>query len=111
MIEEIRSILAKLRSDYVAQCSLDVNDPETPITERDIVTELCGRLKVFCRSRGYQVHCELKPAPDENVGPEEMKRLARVDVGILTNRGQASWLSEAKKLQGKYRKGSIRRSI
>lgn len=103
----IKSILAELRSEYAAQCPLDVDDPEAPVTERDIVAEIRHRLKAFCHSRGYQVHCEIKPAPDDNIGPDQMRKLPRVDVVVLANKNHASWLSAAKSLQDKYVKGSI----
>ena len=103
----IRGILEELRSEYAACCPLDVDDPEAPITERDIVAEILNRLRAFCRSKGYQVHCEIKPAPDSSIGPERMRKLPRVDVVVLTNKNSASWLSAAKILQNKYDKGSI----
>lgn len=103
----IRSILEELRSEYAACCPLDVDDPEAPITERDIVTEIRNRLIAFCRTRGYQVHCEVKPAPDSGIGPERMRRLPRVDVVVLSDKNSVSWLAAAKSLQNKYDKGSI----
>lgn len=103
----IRDILEELKAEYAAQCPLDLDDPEAPITERDIVAEIRQRLKTFCASNGYQVHCEIKPAPDENISPRDMKRLPRIDVVILANTNHASWMSAAKTLQGKYRRGSI----
>lgn len=103
----IRSILEELRSEYVASCPLDVDDPQAPITERDIVAEIRNRLKAFCQSRGYQVHCEVKPAPDNGIGPERMRTLPRVDVVVLSDKNSVSWLAAAKSLQNKYDKGSI----
>jgi hypothetical protein len=103
----IKNILDELRSEYAACCPLDVDDPEVPITERDIVAEIRSRLKAFCRSRGYQVHCEVKPAPDSGIGPERMRTLPRVDVVVLCNKNSVSWLAAAKNLQNKYKKGSI----
>jgi hypothetical protein len=103
----IRGILEELKSEYASSCPLDVEDPEAPVTERDIVAEIRDRLKTFCRSRGYQVHCEIKPAPDGSIGPEFMRKLPRVDVVILANCGSSSWLATAKSLQDKYDKGSV----
>ena len=103
----IRSILEELRSEYEDCCSLDVDDPQAPITERDIVAEIRDRLKAFCRSNGYQVHCEVKPAPDSGAGPERMRTLPRIDVVVLSDKNSVSWLAAAKTLQNKYHKGSI----
>ena len=103
----VRSVLTELRSLYAARCGVDVDDPETQITERDIVADIRHSLMAFCASNGYQVHCEIRPADDENIEPDEMKRLPRIDVVVLRDRKDASWLPAAKKLQGKYRKGSI----
>ena len=103
----VRSVLTELRSLYAASCGVDVDDPETQITERDIVADIRHSLMAFCASNGYQVHCEIRPADDENIDPDEMKRLPRIDVVVLRDRKNASWLDAAKKLHGKYRKGSI----
>lgn len=103
----IRGILEELRSEYANCCPLDVDDPEALITERDIVAEIRERLKAFCRSRGYQVHCEIKPARDSGIGPERMRTLPRVDVVVLRDKNSLSWLAVAKTLQNKYGKGSI----
>ncbi len=103
----VRSVLTELRSLYAASCGVDVDDPETQITERDIVADIRHSLMAFCASNSYQVHCEIRPADDENIEPDEMKRLPRIDVVVLRDRKDASWLAVAKKLHGKYRKGSI----
>ena len=101
----IRDILEKLRSEYANSCPFDVDDPEVPITERDIVAEIRERLKAFCRSRGYQVHCEVKPAPDSSISRDRMRTLPRIDVVVLSDKNSVSWLAEAKNLQNKYDKG------
>jgi hypothetical protein len=103
----LKSILAELRLDYISLCDSDLCDQQAPITERDIVAEIYCRLKVFCKSRGLNVHCEIKPASNENVNTTEMKELPRIDVGILSNINGKSWLLAAKKLQNKYKKGLI----
>ena len=103
----VRNILTQLKSLYAAGCSLDVDDPATQITERDIVADIRHSLMAFCASNGYHVHCEIRPAIDENVEPDEMKKLPRIDVVVLRDRKDVSWLATAKKLQDKYRKGSI----
>ncbi len=105
--QRIKDILEELKSEYAGCCALDVDDPEAPVTERDIVAEIRNKLKRFCHSRGYQVHCEIKPAPSSNIGPEEMRKLCRVDVAVLSNKNSICWLSAAKNLQDKYHKGSI----
>lgn len=105
--ESIRGILEELRVEYAKQCPFDMDDPSAPITERDIVAEIRQRLKPFCFSKGYHVHCEIKPATDENISTKEMKTLPRIDVVILSNKKHATWISAAKTLQDKYHRGSI----
>ena len=88
-------------------CHLDVIDQRVPITERDIVAEIYRRLKEFYNNKKLSVHCEIKPAPNDNTKPEELRRLPRIDVGIITNTNGRAWISSAKKLQEQYKKGFI----
>jgi hypothetical protein len=103
----VKNILTKIKSRYAAGCSLDVNDPDIQITERDIVADIRHSLTAFCTSNGYHVHCEIRPASDETIEPDEMKKLPRIDVVVLQDRKGDSWLAAAKKLQDKYQKSSI----
>ncbi len=103
----VENVLLLLRDLYAARCDSDAKDPAIPITERDIVADLRHSLMEFCSAQGYHVHCEVKPADNEEIGPEEMRRLPRIDVVILRDDKKASWFTAAKKLQGKYSKGSI----
>jgi hypothetical protein len=105
--ENIKSILSKLRSDYISGCHLDMFDEKTPITERDMVAEIYCRLKAFYSSSDLSVHCEIKPASSENAETDELKRLPKIDVGILSDINGRSWISSAMKLQDKYNKGHI----
>ena len=105
--ETVKSVLIHLSDLYAARCKFDVDDPAIQITERDIVADIRHSLMEFCVLNGYHVHCEIRPAANENIAPDEMKRLPRIDVAILRDSKKASWLAAAKKLQGKYRKGSI----
>ena len=105
--ETVKNVLIHLRDLYSARCKFDVDDPAIQITERDIVADIRHSLMEFCVSNGYHVHCEIRPAADENTEPDEMKRLPRIDVAILRDSKNTSWFAAAKKLQGKYRKGSI----
>lgn len=106
--ENIKSILSELRSDYISGCHLNTFDEKLPITERDIVAEIYCKLKVFCSNSDLSVHCEIKPAPSENAKTEELKRLPKIDVGILTAAiNGRTWVSSAIKLQDKYNKGLI----
>lgn len=105
--EIVKSILSELRSDYMLGCQLDIFDLKAPITERDIVAEIYSRLKVFCESKMLSVHCEIKPATSENLETEQLKRLPRIDVGILSDINERTWISSAMKLQNKYKKGHI----
>jgi hypothetical protein len=104
----VESVLVELRSQYASRCSVDVDDPATQITERDIVADIRHNLMAFCATNGYHVHCEIRPAPDTNIEPDEMKRLPCIDVVVLQNSNGQSWLAAAKKLQGKRSGGSIR---
>ena len=103
----VRDVLLQLRSQYAAGCSVDVDDPATQITERDIVADIRHSLMAFCAANDYHAHCEIRPAPDENIEPNEMILLPRIDVVVLRDREGASWLAAAKKLQDKYQKGAI----
>ena len=105
--EAIKSVLSELRSDYIAKCHLDILDENAPITERDIVADIYCRLKNNFYDRDLSVHCEIKPASSENAQTEELRRLPKIDVGILSNKSGRSWLSSAIKLQNNYRKGHI----
>ncbi|MFC2113305.1 hypothetical protein ACFLTA_08560 [Bacteroidota bacterium] len=103
----IKNILLKLRNQYAAGCDNDICYKKLPITERDIVSDIRQSLLEFCNINGYDAHCEIRPAPNEEIEPEDMKRLPRIDVVILRDRNNKSWLEAAKKLQGKYKKGHI----
>ena len=105
--EILKSILSKLRSDYISGCQLNTIDQISPITERDIVAEIYCKLKGFCSNKDLSVHCEIKPAIDENVDTEHLKWLPKIDVGILSNIDGRTWISSAMKLQDKYKKGLI----
>jgi len=103
--EAIKAILVELRSDYSTSCQQDAVDPFAPITERDIVAEIYCRLRGLCRMKGLHVHCEIKPATNENIGTDQLKRLPKIDVGILAERNGRSWLTSAIKLQDKIIRG------
>lgn len=106
--EAIKSILSALREDYIKGCQNGKLDSQIPITERDIVAEIYSRLKVFCRSSNeLSTHCEIKPAKGEFSSTSELKTLPRIDNVILSNHKGKEWLSSAKVLQNKYRKGDI----
>jgi len=105
--QTVRNILVHLKDLYATRCKLDVDDPAIQITERDIVSDIRQSLIDFCTMNGYYVHCEIRPANDGSIEPDEMKRLPRIDVAILRDTKNASWLAAAKHLQGKYQKGSI----
>ena len=105
--QSIKSILRELRTGYISGCQQDAIDPTAPITERDIVAEIYCRLKIFCKSGGLYVHCEIKPAADDTMKPDQLKGLPKIDVGILADMNGRSWFSSAMKLQDKYKKGQI----
>ncbi len=106
--EKIKSILSKLRSEYMSGCKKADIDPNIPITERDIVAEIYGRLrKEFLKHNNLAVHCEVKPAPNVNASTDVLKGLPRIDVAILSDKGNRTWISEAEILQAKYKKGDI----
>jgi hypothetical protein len=104
---KVKAILAEICSSYAALCHPDVIDPLAPVTERDIVAEIQGALKDFCRQRKLNVHCEMKPADSEDMRQGELKKLPKIDVAILSDQGERSWLLSAKKIQDRYAKGAI----
>jgi hypothetical protein len=105
--EAVKNILAGLRSQYASRWCVDGDDPATQITERDIVADIRHSLLAFCDANGFHVHCEIRPAPNTKIGPDEMKRLPRIDVVVLQNSYGQSWFDAAKILQDKYQKGTI----
>ena len=102
--EQIHNILLKLKSQYAISCSSDDFDPNQPITERDIVSEIYFQLKLHFRKTRLSVHTEIKPAPSVASETKILRRLPKIDVAILSGK---SWPKEAKKLQEKYKKGKI----
>ncbi|MDP3914201.1 MAG: hypothetical protein Q8R96_10750 [Bacteroidota bacterium] len=105
--ELVKSILAEIKSDYISFCQYDLINENAPMTERDIVAEIYCRLKGFCNSKGLNVHCEIKPAYNEDANRIELKKLPVIDVIILSNKDGQTWISSAMKLQDKCSKGSI----
>ncbi len=103
---QIEKLLCELRSEYALSSNGEI-DPDLPITERDIVSEIYCRLQSLFRDAELSVHTEIKPAPSIASEPEALKSLPRIDVAILKNTDSKSWLSDAKKIQGKYKKGNI----
>ena len=65
--KKIKRILSDLRSEYANLCSNDVKDPNTPITERDIVAEIYYRLKLFCEKKTLYPHTDLKHASSRSL--------------------------------------------
>ncbi len=101
---EIKKILLKFKTEYESLYSFGIiKNPNTPITERDIVSELYCYLKQYCKGKKLSVHTEIKPAPSENVSREKLKKLPRIDLVIL----QKDWLPSAVKIQNNYKKGLI----
>lgn len=93
--------------------SCDQIAPNAPITERDIVSELYWRLRVFCE--GYKelqlsTHTEIMPVSplDEESRHRNLERLNGnlVDVVILQDTDR-NWLSAATKVQGYHGKRKI----
>jgi len=80
--DNIKSILLRLRSDYISGVQIDEINQDSPITERDIVAELYYRLRDFYKNSNFNVHCEIKPTPSENENIHNLRRLPRIDVGI-----------------------------
>jgi len=105
--EEIKSILLRLRSDYIAGYRSNMINENTPITERDIVAEIYSRIKSYFQNKHLYPHCEIKPASTERDHISKLKRLPRIDVGVLEDKGEKTWISSAIKLQDKYKKGAI----
>lgn len=104
---DIAALLEQLRDEYAEGCDSDLGDRDLPTTERDTVAEIRCRLQTLFRGRDVNVHCEVKPAPSHDAQPDQLKRLPRVDIVLLTDREGASWFKSAKDIQARYRKGSI----
>ena len=101
----VKRVLAELRSQYASRCGVDVDHPAIQITERDIVADIRHSLLAFCTRHGFQVHCEIRPASDTSMEPNEMRSLPRIDVVVLQDKTGSSWLAAAKLLQNKYNEG------
>ena len=106
----MKRILEDLSSEYGNCCSndvKDVKDPNIPITERDIVSEIYSRLKVFCQKKKLYPHTEIKPASSIKQSVSNLKKSPRIDVVILKNNESQSWLSDAIKIQNRYKIGPL----
>ncbi len=102
--DQIKKILFNFRAEYNGLYSTgDVSNSNTPITERDIVSELYCSLKEYCKGKKISIHTEIKPAPSENISREHLKKLPKIDLVILQN----NWVPAAVKIQNKYNKGLI----
>lgn len=105
--DNIKSVLLRLRSDYISSVQIDEINQDSPITERDIVAELYYRLRQIYSNSNLNVHCEIKPASSENDSNHILRKLPRIDVGILTVNDNKLWISSAKKIQDRYKKGQF----
>lgn len=101
---DIKDILETLKNDYIKMW--EKKDPAIPITERDIVSEIYNRLKDYCKEKGLHVHTEVKPKLDDNITTNK-KGLPIIDVVILENKDEESWLDAATRIQDRYDKGFI----
>jgi len=100
----IECILSELQEEYISSWKQDkINDPQAPITERDIVSEIYCRLKKFCHGKELSVHTEIKPVSDEKTR-EELKIIPRIDVVILRSN---KWIDPAMIIQNIYTKGDF----
>ncbi len=104
---DIEALLEQLRHEYAEGCGSDLEDSNLPMTERDTVAEIRTRLQTLFQGSDVNVHCEIKPAASQDTQPEELKKLPRMDVVLLTDLEGASWFGCAKAIQSRYRKGSI----
>ena len=104
---DVKAVLEQLRREYAQGCSSDLEDSGLPTTERDTVAEIRSRLRGLFVDRDINVHCEVKPASSQDERPEQLRTLPRVDVVLLTDRGDASWFASAKTIQARYKKGCI----
>ncbi|MBK8806256.1 MAG: hypothetical protein IPO21_06300 [Bacteroidales bacterium] len=104
--EEIKSILLEIKSDYINGLNSE-KKASIYITERDIVSEIFNRLKLYCSNRNLSSHTEIKPVPSQSSEISDLKRLPRIDNVILQNKGEKTWKSDAINFQDKYKKGLI----
>ena len=103
--EDIKSILLQIKSEYMNGFVNNIIDANVHITERDIVSEIYSRLRLFCSNKNLFSHTEIKPAPSTSSKISDLKRLPRIDNVILNDIGEEKWISDAINLQDKYKKG------
>jgi len=105
--EDIKFILLQIKSEYINGFINSNISANIHITERDIVSEVYYRLKLFCSNKNLSSHTEIKPAPSKSSEASDLKRLPRIDNVILKNKGEKIWIQDTFKLQDKYQKGAI----
>ena len=105
--KEIEKIILKLKDEYIRMVSENTFNPNIPVTERDIVSELYWRLKNFSQGKDLYSHTEIKPAPNKFTERAKLKRLSRIDNVILMNLGEHHWIDDAIAIQNRYNKGAI----
>jgi len=105
--EDIKLILLQLKSEYINGLMKSNLSADIHITERDIVSEVYYRLRLFCSNKNLSSHTEIKPAPSISTEIADLKRLPRIDNVILKNKGEKRWIEDAIKLQNRYQKGAI----
>ena len=101
---QIKKILFDYREEYKSLYREgDVKYPDTPITERDIVSGLFCNLTNYCKNKKLSIHTEIKPIPSGDILQERLRELPIIDLVILQN----NWIPAAVKIQNKYKKGLI----
>jgi hypothetical protein len=105
--EDIKLILLQIKSEYINGFINSNISANIHITERDIVSEIYYRLRLFCSGKNLSSHTEIKPAPSKSTEISDLKRLPRIDNVILKNMDEKTWIQEAVNFQDRYKKGSI----
>jgi hypothetical protein len=104
---KIKEILLELKKKYIEYVANGEYHPNVPITERDIVSEIYYRLKIYCKDKELNSHTEIKPVLSKSYELSLLKRLFRVDNVILKNNADNKWITDAIFIQNKYKKGLV----
>jgi len=105
--DQIKRCILDLKEEYRQGATTDKINPELPITERDIVSEIYYRLKIFCRGKELFSHTEIRPTSSLVTNKEYSRSTDRIDNVILKNNENRSWIQAALDIQNRYKKGEI----
>ncbi len=102
--KEIKEVLVGIRARYISQW--ESTSSRIPVSERDIVSKIYAQLSDWAKGRKLHPHTEVKPRFD-NKSVSNKKGIKIIDVALLKDIGNESWLESAKEIQAGYQKGNI----